>query len=157
MKKNISYLIAIAFCLLAVTNCDSIKNVSHKSPCIYGDQSRNNSYLRVDATNSLFSEVSGNGYEEGIVSTVKTFDHKEVDATPLVEFPQPDNYADCRTSKIELVKSEFTDESSYGWYTYAITIDTAVVTDTGGCLVWIKNASSKETISIINYKYSIDK
>ena len=68
--------------------------------------------------------------------------------------PEPDNYADCKVSAIELINTETPSNSlsEYTWKTYEITIDTAVVTDTGGCLVWIKGTDS-ETVSIIDYIY----
>ncbi len=102
-------------------------------------------------------KVIRNGFEAGILANVKIYGPSDKDNTPIVEIPDPDNYGDCKVSNIELVKNDnpVNSNSKFKEYTYEITIDTAVVTDTGGCLIWIKDANN-ETLSIIDYIYYIE-
>lgn len=117
-------------------------------------------YLTVDTSAERYFRVTGDGFENGVEILVTVFGKKEHPEEVLVdvEFPEADNYAACKLSQIKpLFANQLpTTVSGYANHQYAITVTTAVVADTGGCLIWVKNAQDRATHVIVEYSYVTD-
>ena len=96
----------------------------------------------------IFDELMGDGSEGGFEIHL-TYDVVS-DDEPFVTIPSADNT--CEASLSDIRRTLRDDEGREYCEVY---IRTEVVSDTGGCLVWVKRSDNK-TLAIVAYQYAVD-
>ena len=102
----------------------------------------------VSEPDGIFDELMGDGSESGFEIHL-TYDTVNGDE-PFVAIPSVDNTCEAAMSDIRR-----TVRDEYGKKYCEIFITTEVVSDTGGCLVWVKRSDNK-TLAVVAYKYAIN-
>ena len=105
-----------------------------------------------------YQSVSGDGYEEGVEITFEAYGRLGNKTLPVVDVPPMDNYADCDSgTPVELEKKVFSPNNADSLFRgkYRVFVSTSVEGDSGGCLIWVKDAGGG-TVGIVDYSYVTD-
>lgn len=116
-------------------------------------------YVHPTETRHGIQLVDGTGDEEGFVFRFKSLS-KKPRAYEII-MPEKDNQAGCKIRKLEVSKEEkFTIGNSttvenieYWSEEYTVVVDTEVLADSGGCLVWVKDTETGNTLTLVSYEY----
>lgn len=103
-------------------------------------------WISVEKNDNFYTEINSAGYEYGLSFELQTYDFESPEA-PYALIPRVDNTADC---SVDLVQTLTNNNSTS---THRFLISTSVIADSGGCLIFIKNSQTYETLKIINYNY----
>ena len=104
-------------------------------------------WISIDKNDDFYTEINSAGLEYAIHFELQTYSF-ESKQPPYAFIPWVDNSAECSVDFIQTSTSDNSLVQNHRFF-----ISTGIGADSGGCLIFIRNSQTHETLKIINYSY----